>query len=134
MPETRIVAKLLATTAVTDLVGDRIRQHHRLESWAAQDAITFTRVGTDWSHGAGGTTVLFFVRVQLDLWSATPTGLRTLAAAVRGALNGWTDTAGDPAVSMCHMIDEQQIDMRPDSGEEQADYRAIQEYLLTCNE
>jgi len=134
MPETRMLAKLLATTAVTDLVGDRIRKHHRKTDWGQSDAITYQRISTDWVNGADKNSSTAFARIQLDLWSSTPLGARALANAVRTALNGWRDTDGSPAVSMCHFLNEQDLPQGPDSGEEATEYRISQDYLIQYSE
>lgn len=134
MPETRVVVKLLATSAVTDLIGDRLRMHYRKTSWGSNDAITYQRVATVPSNHAGGTSTLFFVRLQLDIWSATPLGARALAKAVRDALSGWSDTTGSPKVTMCHLTGEQDMPQPPDLGEEETETRIMQEYYLQISD
>lgn len=128
MPETRMVVKLLATSAVTDLIGDRLRKHQRKTAWGDSDAITYQRISTTWSDGADVKSGSSQVRIQLDLWSSTPLGLRTLVAAVSDALRDWTDTGGSPAVSHCRLISESEMPEGPGSGEEATEYRWMQEY------
>lgn len=130
MPETRMVVKLLATSAVTDLIVAQLRPHHRKTSWGTDDAVTYQRISTEPSNHATGTSTLAFARIQVDLWSSTPLGVRALAAAVRGALSGWSDDTGTPVVTMCHLINEQDMPMGPDSGEEATEYRVMQEYMI----
>ena len=132
MPEIRIVAKLLATTAVTALIGDRLRKHHRKSTWGGADAITYQRISTAWVNHAGGVTETAFARIQLDLWSATPAGLKALADAVRGALSGWSDKQHTPKIALCHLIIEMELPGGPDAGEEESgtEYCLIQEYLI----
>ena len=134
MPETRMVVKLKATSAVTDLIGAgelcRLRKHQRKTAWEDNDAITYQRISTEPVNHATGTTSTAFARIQLDLWSSTPAGIRDLAAAVRGALSGWSDEAGSPAVSMCHLINEMDMPEGPESGDETAEQRIMQEYLI----
>ena len=134
MPETRIIAKLKGTSAVTDLIGTgndaRVRMHQRRTSWEGSDAITLQRISTQWSNHSTGTSTLRFCRIQLDLWSSTPLGVRSLATAVRGALSGWSDTSGTPDVTMCHLENEMDGPEGPDAGEEETEYRIVQDYLV----
>jgi hypothetical protein len=134
MPETRVVAKLLATQAVTDLIGDRVRKHYRKSSWGSSDAITYQRIATVSSNHAGGTTTLSFVRLQVDIWSSTPLGGRALAQAVRDALSGWSDATGSPKVTMCHLMGEQDMPEPPDLGDEETETRIMQEYYLQVSD
>ncbi len=130
MPETRIVVKLLTTSAVTTLIGARLRQIQRKTDWGTSDSITYQRISTDWSNHSTGTSTLGFARIQIDCWSSTPLGARTLAAAVRAALSGWSDTSGTPDVTMCHLQNEQDMPPGPDGGEEATEYRISQDYFV----
>jgi hypothetical protein len=134
MPETRMIVKLKDTVAVVDLVGDRIRHLTRKKGWEGNDAITYQRISTDTSGGADVTNSTRFVRIQLDIWSSTPMGARTLAAAVRGALDYWSDTGGSPAISMCRWLAEMDAPEGPDAGGESEEYRMIQEYYVQYSE
>lgn len=130
MPETRIVVRLLATSAVTDLIGTRLRKIQRKTAWGSSDSVTYQTISTDWSNHSTGTTTLGFARIQVDCWSATPVGVRALAAAVRGALSGWSESSGTPTVTMCHLQNEQDMPEGPDPGEEATEYRITQDYLV----
>ena len=138
MPETRIIAKLKGTSAVTALIGSgsdaRVRMLHRRTEWGGSDSITMQRISSSPINHAGGTTSTYSARIQLDLWSATPMGIRTLTAAVRGALSGWSDTSGTPDVTMCHLENEMDGPEGPDAGEEETEYRVIQDYLVEFND
>jgi len=133
MPETRIVNKLKNTSAVTDLISDRIRCGWRREAWGTSDALTYQRISTAWSNHATGTTTLYFVRVQIDLFSSTALGCRALANAVRTALGGWSDDASTPVVTMCHLENQQDMPVEADAAEEETEFRIVQDWLLHCH-
>jgi hypothetical protein len=134
MPETRMIVKLKATSGVIDLVSDRIRKLTRKSAWNGDDAITYQRISANPVNGAVDNSSTWFARIQLDLWSGTPLGVRTLAAAVRGALRTWTDTGNTPAVSSCQLINEMDGPEGPDAGGESEEYRIVQEYFVQYSE
>lgn len=133
MPETQLVTKLLATSAVTTLIGDRLRMIHRKTSWGSNAAITYQRISLEKVNHAGGTTTTGFARIQLDLWASTPAAIAALASAVSTALNGWYTSSGSPTITMCHLLNEMDGPEGPDAGEELTEYRRVQEYQLDFN-
>lgn len=121
--------KLQATTAVTDLVSTRIYPASRRQS-AALPAIVYQRISTTIQNASVGESGTAWARVQVDCMAETFAGARALAAAVKGALSGWTDTDGTPAVSMCHWVDEQDAPGGLDEGEDDRVYDVIQDYYI----
>ena len=69
-------------------------------------------------------------RVQLDMLHTTWSGVRALAAAARGALQGYTDADADPAISSCMLISEQDDNEQPKTDSENIVRRVIQEYTV----
>jgi len=45
-------------------------------------------------------------RYQIDCWAEDYPDSQSLAAAVKAALEEWTDTDQSPAVKMCRVVDE----------------------------
>ena len=85
--EQGIVAKLLATDAVTALVAARI-QPPPLEDDATLPIITWQVISATRPPALDGPIGLASKRIQLTCWAATTAGASALAEAVRLAVNG----------------------------------------------
>jgi len=128
MPETRLYAKLAGTTAVTELVGSRIWPVRRHSD--TLPAITYQRVGTTPVNCSLGTVATEFCRVQVDCWDDDYGDVKTLAAAVRAALSGFSDDSDTPDISMCHLTGEFDLPEPPEPGQNMQIHRVSQEYYL----
>jgi len=100
MPHTRLVAKLLATTAVTNLIGSAIYPITARQG-AALPYITHQLISDNSVNHSTGATETNHCSIQVDCWAAAYDGARALGAAVKTALKSWSDQTGDPAVR-CH--------------------------------
>jgi hypothetical protein len=98
MIETALRAQLLATPAVTALVGQRIyalilpQKPQGGAGWVP--AVTYQRIAAIRENALDGATGLVGVRFQVDSWALTYAEVKDLAAAVRGALNGFAGAVG----------------------------------------
>ncbi len=93
MPETRLVAKLKATTGVTDLIAARIWPGFRPED-SALPAIVYEMTTDMPVNYAGGTTGSAEMNLVVTSIATTYAGAKTLGAAVATAISGWTDDSG----------------------------------------
>jgi hypothetical protein len=91
--EAALIAKLLASTAVTNLVSVRINWSRRPQG-AALPAIVLHRIdGTPDVHHAGASG-LVVSRVQVDCWGASYGSAKAVARAVETAITAQTFTQG----------------------------------------
>ncbi len=130
MPETRLYAKLVATTAVTDIVVTRIFPI-RSPQGAALPYVTYQTITDEPVNDSAGTTTSGVIRVQVDLWAETYIGVKALAAAVQAALNGWaTNDAILPAIAMSHLLSSVDLAEPSDPGQDATTFRVSQDYQL----
>jgi len=99
--EVLIRKRLLASPEVQTLVGTRIspvggRPDEGLQ--AALPAITYQRVSNRWLTSHEGSLGASQPLVQLSCWAKTWSEVRSVAAAVRRALDGWVDYSTDPPI------------------------------------
>lgn len=104
MPVPQIIAELLDTSAVTARVGSRIRAG-RLDRRDTEPAVVVERANVNPVNKSEGTTATKFADVDIHCVAATYGEAEALADLVEAALNGWSNPAGDPAVSSCHVRD-----------------------------
>ncbi len=134
-PEDRLVVKLLATSAVTALVVARIVPMDRTEG-TALPCITYTRVSTNDYGGLNTVADAGWCRVQVDCWAeqTATTGASdaawALAAVVKSALNGLTDTTGTPKINYIRCIEEQEMAESVEPGRAVRVHRISQDYRV----
>jgi len=129
MAETRMIAKLKATSAVTDLVSTRIRPLLRKQG-AALPAITYQRISTIPCNASVGEANVAWARVQVNSFASTYAGAKALAAAVKACLSGWTDTGGSPSVIMSHWEGDSDLPEDVQPGQDLQVHGVAQEYLI----
>ena len=113
--QTAIVAKLKATTTVTDLIGSRVYPvsppHGVTLPYVVYQIISDVPVnhstGEDDTHNA---------RVQIDCVDDTYSVAWSVAGAIQTALAGWSDS--DLKIGSCLMISKQDLPKPPDDGGE----------------
>lgn len=113
MPTRTLVKKLLATSAITDLLATNSEGSSPSirPGWISdQDslsAITYSMFGDSAPGGSSGANNTRRCIVQLNLWAATYLAAKQLRDAVAATLDGtngtnaWTDKSSNPAVSSC---------------------------------
>lgn len=130
---TRMVTRLKAVSAVTDIVGAstaaRIRPMQRNQG-GALPAVLYAQVGGYRSNVADGTSTTGSTRFRLHCVASSYDGAHTLSDAVEGALSGWDDTT-DAASGIWH-LDMGPMDGpdEPMPGQDAAEYAVIQDYVV----
>lgn len=98
--ETAIWRRLRDDPGVSALVGQRITPVKRgtTDGWEQLPAITYQRISNQRWHDSQGLGGLARPRVQLTCWGSSWSSARSVADAVRRALEGWKDPNADPPV------------------------------------
>jgi hypothetical protein len=91
--EEALIAKLLATPAVTTIASTRIRPTMRTQGDAVPGVVVTTIAGGDIYHH-GGLSVIDEALVQVDCWGATFLAAKQLARTIKTALSGANFTQG----------------------------------------
>jgi hypothetical protein len=97
-----LYAGLVADSGVSTLVGTRIYPVFMPPS-PTMPAVSYQRIS---NTEQAGTSTLRVTRIQVDCWDDDFDGVQALAAAVKGALEEWTDTDQIPAVKMSQVVGE----------------------------
>ena len=129
MPETELVAKLSGTSAVTDLVGDRIYPITARQG-VALPYVTYQLISGAPVNHAAGTTTTEECRIQVDNYASTYSGVKALAAAVEDALSGWSDAAGTPPITMCHLESRADLSEPIEPGSDTMIHRVSHDYVI----
>lgn len=127
-----MVAKLLATSAVTDLIGDRIWPAGVPQDTGRTTSITYAPMGRRFQNIAGptGGNGSAELDIQVDCWASSYAAAQGLADVVRDALNAWSDTDGTPSVTKCHHQDEIYLPEPREGGQDEYTHRVSQDYML----
>lgn len=129
MPETRLVAKLKATAAVTAICGTRMFPLE-LPQKVTYPAIAYQQVGED-SVGSSTTEAdVAFTRIQVTSYAEMYSAAKALNEAVRTALNGWTDAGGTPAVSGCSRAGTYDIPGAAEPGQDKYLYGVAGDFIV----
>jgi hypothetical protein len=130
MPQTRLVTKLKATSAVTAIVSTRIYPMLRPRD-SALPCIVYEVISNSHVNDASGTTTTREMRISLDCIAGTYAGAWALANAVRDNISGWNDTSGD----VWHLDSEQDDTETILTGQSEATaYIVSQDYLVWFDE
>lgn len=95
--EESLVAKLLATAAVTALVGARI-EPLVLSQGATLPAIVYQRISGPRVRSHSGPSGLAHPRIQFTCWGSTYLQAKSVAKALRQTFDGFKDLAASPAI------------------------------------
>jgi len=87
-PETHIVARLVASAAVSALLANRIEPATSSEQTAMPRAV-YTRISADHQHHMLAASGLVFYRVQFDIFAATQGSMDSVCEAIRNRLDGF---------------------------------------------
>ena len=132
MPERRVVAKLKATSVITDLVGVRIDPGKRKQGESLPAITIFAGSKTKSNHSTG-TTPSGQRQIIVDSWAATYGEAKALGHLVEAALSGWSDVTGDPHVTMCHLQSDTDSEEPMEPGQDERVPCVKQFYLLDYN-
>jgi len=97
-----VIQHLLATTAVTDLVSDRVRRG-RIEQGDPLPAVRVAGIGGAGDETLDGDDETASGRVQIDAYGGTSAVAATLAEACRRAIHGQRAQMGDVLVDGSHL-------------------------------
>jgi len=126
MPETRLVAKLKATSAITALTGTRIYPMLRPQN-AALPCIVWEISSDRPSNTAVGTTGTSEMSIALDCIATTYAGAKAVGDLVASTMNGFVDSAD----CIWH-LDSQSDQIGPlEAGQEEPTFYAVsQDYTV----
>lgn len=119
---------LKQTVAVSTLVSSRIYPD-LLPQEPTYPCVSYQRISTyryPVYHGPSGAAA---PRFQIDSWAATYAGAKTLAAAVRVAMDAYHGSMSPMTVGVCEIVNETDV-----YDEEARVYRVIQDYRILHNE
>jgi len=119
---TLLRAALTGDTAVAAIVSTRIYPV-KLPQTPTYEAISYARVSNTERNGS---TALRETRFQINCWADTYIKAGALAAAVKTALEGYTNTSQTPGIKMALVVNE--LD---DYDDEVKVYREIVDVILT---
>ena len=103
--EEDIIARLLATSAVTDICGSRIYPGARPQA-STLPAVVLQHISGGPTYTDDGETGLAEVRIQLDFWADTYSAAKLLARAVKGSLSAFVGTVGSTTFEYILVEDE----------------------------
>lgn len=103
-----IVAILLASSTLTDLIGNRVYPNYVPQN-AAMPAVTYQRISGPRDHTFDGPSGLVQSRYQLNSWGATYGDMESVADAVRIAMDGFTGSVGGRVIQNIETDDETDI-------------------------
>lgn len=121
--EQAILDRLLATTAVTDLIGDRIYAM-RAPHTAPLPHISYQRIATTRPGSLRGPAGLADPRIQVDSWADTNATAKAIADQVRRALDGYT-------TETVHALILSELDLMDPANER---HRVSQDFSVWVNE
>ncbi len=140
-----LIQKLLATTAVTDLVGQAVfpfggvppgEELHSLMPayWAPQDGVryvTVQRIGDRGEHHHGGRVDQAFTAWQINAWAPHPSVQDAIDTAIRDTLDAFEGSLGAVAGCVVHKSSELDIFAAPEGGAEDADHGTAFTFAVT---
>jgi hypothetical protein len=103
-------AKLLTETSVAEALGKRIYPV-RFPQAPTYPAATYQVATTTTGYATDGPSGDCHVRIQFDVYAATYKAVLAVASTIRAALNGWSGTAGDPAVTIIGVFWHNEMDL-----------------------
>ncbi len=128
--EQGLVAHLLADSAVNAITGNRIHPG-AMPQGETQPGIVYNRISAPGDLDLGGKVPLVQVRLRVDCWHTSYSGSKTLAAAVRDALQdvglASPKLLGAEPVQLVHLEDERDL---PVFEGDKRDYRVSQDWLI----
>lgn len=130
MSELAVYTILKDTAAVSALVAGRVYPVQAPQN-PTYPLVTYQRISAVRVRSVDGPSGLAQPRIQVDAYATTYAGAKALAAAIRGALDGYRGTAGGVrvgGVSLLSDIDFFEEDVDPKL------YRVSMDYLVTHDE
>ncbi len=135
MPISRVHAKLIATSAVTDLLSgtNKIQPIRIPQTLGARPYVLLQQITGGRVNSSASVPTTKYCTIQVDCYADTYNEVKALALVVDAALSGWTDATGDPQVSSCHLQEEMDLPEQPDPDKDVIIHRISFDFLLYYN-
>ena len=128
--ESGLVAHLLADSAVAAIIGEKVHPGV-IPQGGTPPAIVYTRVSSIRTLDMDGPGTLVEVRLRIDCWHTSYAGVKSLADAVRSALNGVGITSprtlGAEPVQLVYLDNDGD---QPSFDGDQRDHRVSQDWIV----
>lgn len=121
--EEDLMARLLATPAITGLTGDRINWETRPQGVATLPALVLQKIADDTQVTLDGANGLIESTVQFDCWAPTKADVLALKRAVRAELIGARFVHGATAFEGIFLVNERGSFEEPGSEAPERYYR-----------
>jgi len=131
--ETALYDLLRLDTTVSGIVSDRI-EPQIIPQGTAYPAIRLNHISSVREHNLVDTVEMVPARFQIDCYGSTHAGARTLADAVRGALDNYRGTVGTVVIQATHLIDEGDYFSEQVGVDQLRRYGKRQDYTIWYNE
>ena len=127
--ETGLYTALTSDSTISGLVNSRVYPEI-MPQGVKYPAISYQRISTVRAQMLSGVDDFTQVRVQIDCWDDSYSGVKALAAAVKGAIDGVT-VLGAQAIQHCYM--DSMIDLSQIDGDRE-DRRVSMDFIIYLNE
>lgn len=124
-----IITYLNTVDGLADLVEDRI-SFNRAEQNDGSPRITVMQVDGAHQHHMTAATGKVIGRFQFDCHADKPIAAASVAEQLRLALDGYRGSMGDAFVSMCHLVDERDVELPPIEGAHTGISTVQQDYMI----
>ena len=136
-PESHLRTQLLASAAVSALIGTRLEPEASSEA-TILPRIIYSRQSSDRSGYMGGGSGLLFLRIQFDIFAKLKTDLENVADAVRNRIDGFrgTITTGSDTLRFFLVRLEEELDqaVTPTDGSDQIVFHRVLDFFVSCQE
>lgn len=99
--ESALLTKLLATSAVTNLAGQRIYYAGRTPTDVTSPYVVIQTISDVPAHSHGGYSEYSAARIQISLFASTYLGTKSLAAVISDAIDGFVGTWSGVSIYSC---------------------------------
>lgn len=115
MVESALRTRALAVTAVSDLIAARLYPL-KLPQAPTYPAVTYTRISGPRLYAHDGPAGMAEGRFQFDAWGASYASAKAVAAALRGAMEGFSGTSGGVSIASIFCVNETD-EYQPEEGD-----------------
>jgi hypothetical protein len=128
--EEGLVAQLIGDAGVSTIVGSKVHPGH-VPQGEDLPAIVYTRISSEREVELDGPSNFVKVHIRVDCWHTSYSGVKSLADAVRAALNGVgiasPRTLGSEPVQLVYLNDDGDL---PSFDGDRREYRVTQEWII----
>lgn len=138
MIEAGLFSHLAANAAVSALVANADNTKriypHRAPQGATFPRVTYFRVDSQHKHHMTAAAGHVEARLQIDCWALTYAAAKSLADAVRVALDGYRGTWSPESVRSCLLIDQRDQHEAPAQADDGGIYRVSMDFRVAFTE